>query len=101
LSSQAYSNALSAGVSWESSSFVTPRWARVEIVDPVTMEIDHSPDARGLICWYDLANISSVVAVQTSDIGVRTTDGFRLEGRASDAELRGCSLTIEEIVTAR
>lgn len=98
LSSQAYSNALSANVSWDQSSFVTPPWARVEIVNPLTMEIDDAPDARGLICWYDLANISSVVAVQTSDIGVRTPDGFRLEGRASDSELRGCSLTIEEIV---
>ena len=100
LSSQAYSNALTLGVPWDQSSFVTPPWARVELVDPVTMSILEEEDARGLICWFDLANINSVMAVQTSDIGLRTADGFALVGRASDAELRGCSLTIEEIVDA-
>jgi hypothetical protein len=79
----------------------TPPWARVEIVDPLTFEPIETPDTEGLIRWYDLANTESVVAVQTSDLGVVVDGGgFRLLGRAPQAELRGCSLTIEEIVTA-
>ncbi len=99
LSSQAYTDNLSRGVSWREAHFVPPAWARVEVVDPITLEVIDKPEARGLIRWYDLANIDSVVAVQTSDFGVRFADGsFILEGRAPDADLRGCSLTIEEIV---
>jgi hypothetical protein len=67
-------------------------------MDPRTLEPLEGDDARGLICWYDLANIDSVIGVQTTDIGTRVGQGFRLEGRAPDADLRGCSLTIEEIV---
>jgi hypothetical protein len=79
----------------------TPPWARVEIVDPLSFEPIETPDTEGLIRWYDLANTESVVAVQTSDLGVLVEGGgFRLLGRAPQAELRGCSLTIEEIVTA-
>ena len=73
----------------------------VEIVDPLTFEPIETPETEGLIRWYDLANTESVVAVQTSDLGVLVEGGgFRLLGRAPQAELRGCSLTIEEIVTA-
>ncbi|MGM0557045.1 MAG: hypothetical protein ACQEVA_11750 [Myxococcota bacterium] len=80
------------------SILYTPPWVRVELMDPRTLEPLEGDGARGLICWYDLANIDSVVGVQTTDIGTRVGDGFRLEGRAPDADLRGCSLTIEEIV---
>lgn len=98
LSSQAYTDNRSRGVSWEEARFVAPPWTRVEVVDPHTLELIEAPQARGLIRWYDLANLHSVIAVQTSDIGTRFEDGaFVLEGRAQDAELRGCSLTIEEI----
>jgi hypothetical protein len=46
----------------------------------------------GLIRVLDLANVSSVMAVQTEDLGVRREGGFELMGRARMAELRGCSL---------
>ena len=79
----------------------TPPWARVDIVDPASLEVISEPNSRGLIRWYDLANVGSVLAVQTTDMGERTADGgFRLYGRAPDSDLRGCSLTIEEIVDA-
>lgn len=98
LSSQAYTDNLARGVSWREAHFAPPPWTRVEVVDPVTLEVLDGPQARGLLRWYDLANLNSVIAVQTSDMGVRFEDGtFVLEGRAADAELRGCSLTIEEI----
>ncbi|QED27749.1 hypothetical protein FRD01_10990 [Microvenator marinus] len=98
LSSQAYTDAMVRGVGHEEAVFRTPGWARVEIVDPVSLEVLDTPDARGLIRWYDLANLDSVMAVQTSDIGQRRAGGFVLEGRAPEADLRGCSLVIEEIV---
>lgn len=79
----------------------TPPWVRVELVDSLSFEPIETPNTQGLIRWYDLANTESVVAVQTSDLGVLVEGGgFQLLGRAPQAELRGCSLTIEEIVDA-
>jgi hypothetical protein len=46
----------------------------------------------GLIRIFDLANVFSVAAIQTEDLGVRRGDGFELLGRAKQAEPRGCSL---------
>lgn len=98
LSSQAYTDALSAGLPWSQAKFVTPPWARVVAVDPQTLDPLPAGE-RGLLRWYDLANVDSVLAVQTSDVGVVDDDGrFELFGRASGAQLRGCSLTVEEIV---
>ncbi|MCW3058342.1 MAG: putative acyl protein synthase/acyl-CoA reductase-like protein, partial [Capsulimonas sp.] len=51
----------------------------------------------GLLTHFDLANYNSVMAVQTEDMGVMDAGGFSLRGRATDAELRGCSLTVEEL----
>jgi hypothetical protein len=46
----------------------------------------------GLIRVFDLANVFSVMAIQTEDLGVRRENGFELIGRAQLAEPRGCSL---------
>ncbi|MGO8670338.1 MAG: hypothetical protein ACLQVD_03075 [Capsulimonadaceae bacterium] len=78
-----------------------PHWVRTRIIDPLT-GADPGPDGRGLLAHYDLANFNSVMAVQTEDVGVMATSpvgrsGFRLLGRAHDAETRGCSLTAEEL----
>ncbi len=104
LSSQSYTDNLEAsstGRTWTPGRLMTPPWVRMEVVDPVTLKLLEGEGARGLIRWYDLANVGSVIAVQTSDVGVRLDGGgVRLEGRAPDSELRGCSLTIEEIVDA-
>jgi hypothetical protein len=45
-----------------------------------------------LVRVLDLANVWSVLAVQTQDLAVRRGDGFELLGRARQAEPRGCSL---------
>jgi hypothetical protein len=44
----------------------------------------------------DLANVWSVAAIQTEDLGIRREDGFELIGRAEKAEPRGCSLMAME-----
>ncbi len=97
LSSQSYTNSVAEHLPWQESVYKTPAWARVDLVDPKTMKVDNTL-TRGLIRWFDLANVFSVSAILTSDIGSLKNEGFLLHGRASDAEIRGCSLTIEEIL---
>ncbi len=106
LSSQAYTAPLRSGneaaLAPEDRGFYPPPWARIEIVDLDTLEVCDEPDQTGLIRWYDLANVGSVCAVQTSDLGYRNSHGgIVLKGRATDAPLRGCSLTAEEIADTR
>lgn len=97
LSSQAYTDALARNVSWREARFRVPDWVRVTAVDPQTLQ-PLPPGERGLLRWLDLANVDSICAIQTSDLGVVDEDGgFQLFGRAVGAELRGCSLAIEEL----
>jgi hypothetical protein len=71
--------------------FCFPPWARVQIISPETgCEVNEGE--TGLIRVFDLANVFSVMAIQTEDLGIRSGDGFELIGRASLAEARGCSL---------
>jgi len=69
-----------------------PPWARVQIISPESGD-EVQEGETGLIRVFDLANVYSVMAVQTEDLGVRDgDDGFVLAGRALSAEPRGCSL---------
>ena len=93
LSSQAYAHG-TAGL------HATPSWARVLVVDPATGR--EVPIGReGLIRWIDLANVDSVLSLQTLDRARRTANGFRLIGRLSRTEPRGCSLGAEDLLMAR
>ena len=83
LSSQAYAKS--------SSAFQFPPWARVQIISPETNR-EVADGETGLIRIFDLANVFSVAAIQTEDLGIRRSDGFELIGRAQLAEPRGCSL---------
>ena len=83
LSSQAYAA--------EDGLFRFPPWARAQIISPATGR-EANAGERGLIRVYDLANVWSVMAVQTEDVGIKEGDAFRLLGRAAAAEARGCSL---------
>ena len=85
LSSQAYDTGSQARV------FRFPPWARVQIISPETGR-EVGEGETGLIRILDLANVFSVAAIQTEDLGVRRSEGFELVGRASLAEPRGCSL---------
>jgi hypothetical protein len=74
-----------------------PHWIKTRCIDPITNQ-DCLPGRPGLLRHYDLANLNSVIAIQTQDRAIAVADGsFRLLGRASDADLRGCSLTAEEL----
>ena len=71
--------------------FEFPPWARVQIVSPETGLVVTDGET-GLIRVFDLANVFSVMAIQTEDLAIRRGDGFELVGRAQLAEPRGCSL---------
>ncbi len=97
LSSQAYSTGSQFGLDRRlghtdaGSAFQFPPWARVRIISPETGEEVQDGEV-GLIRIFDLANVFSVAAIQTEDVGVRRGNGFELLGRAQLAEPRGCSL---------
>ena len=93
LSSQAYDCAvsLSRNTQHATRTFRFPPWARVQIISPETGR-EVGEGETGLIRVFDLANVYSVMAIQTEDLGVRRGDGFALVGRAVLAEPRGCSL---------
>lgn len=93
LTSQCYTRVLLGG---DPDLFVAPHWVRVRILDPETLE-EAAPGTPGLVSVFDLANVGSAVHLLTEDLGVAEGDGFRLLGRAAGAELRGCSLVVEEL----
>lgn len=72
-----------------------PAWARVLIVDPET-GTECAPGTPGLIRIVDLANVGSVIALQTEDVGIASEDGsFAVLGRVAQSSPRGCSLVME------
>ncbi len=83
LSSQAYAGA--------DGCFQFPPWARHVLISPESGGQAAEGEA-GLIRVFDLANVWSVAALQTEDLGVRRGAGFELIGRAMPAEPRGCAL---------
>lgn len=93
LTSQLYTRALAGG---DPDLFVPPPWVRVRVLDPETLE-EARPGETGLIAVLDLANLGSAIHVLTEDLGAVEAGGLRLVGRARGAELRGCSLTAEEL----
>ncbi|MEJ0091547.1 MAG: hypothetical protein WDM80_17600 [Limisphaerales bacterium] len=92
LSSQAYDSEIQNPESRiQNRVFQFPPWARVQIISPETVR-EVAEGETGLIRVFDLANVFSVAAIQTEDLGIRRGDGFELIGRAQLAEPRGCSL---------
>jgi hypothetical protein len=71
--------------------FQFPPWARDQIFSPETGG-EVADGETGLIRVFDLANVFSVLAIQTEDLAIRRDGHFDLIGRAQLAEARGCSL---------
>jgi hypothetical protein len=76
-----------------------PPWLRTLVVDGDGAEV--SSGGVGFLRHFDLANRSSVVAVQTEDRGYAVEGGIVLLGRELDAPLRGCSLDAEDLRAPR
>lgn len=93
LSSQFYDRSLrdQTGTEWK----VGPAWCRVLCVDPETGR-EQPYGEPGLIRVIDLANVGSVIALQTEDVGVAAEDGsFKVLGRIQQSAPRGCSMMLE------
>ncbi len=71
--------------------FHFPPWVRTRIISPETLQEVREGEA-GLLQVFDLANVQSVLAVQTEDLAVKQGPGFTLIGRDRASEPRGCSL---------
>ena len=78
-----------------------PPWLGIQVLDPETL--DPLPrGAVGLLSFMDLANVGSVSAVLTEDLGrLDAQGGLHLQGRAPGAEPRGCSLALEGMLEAQ
>jgi len=90
LGSQAYDTSLNEPAA-SPRKFRFPPWARTQIVSPENGR-EVAEGEVGLIRVFDLANVYSVMAIETQDLAVRRGAGFELLGRAARAEARGCSL---------
>jgi hypothetical protein len=76
-----------------------PPWLKPIVVDPLGMPV--APGVVGAIRHIDLANRSSVIAIETEDLGALLPGGLVLLGRERGAELRGCSLDAETLAARR
>jgi hypothetical protein len=72
-----------------------PVWLDVAAVDPSSLK--RVPDGNpGLLRFFDLANVGSISAILTGDLGVIQDGTVRVLGRAEDGEARGCALGMEQ-----
>jgi hypothetical protein len=98
LCSQFYDAALRAGTT--SRIKVPPPWVRSRVVDPETLR-PLPPGATGILQHFDLANLYSVLAVQTEDLARAADHGFELLGRAEGAVPRGCSIAMDLLLQSQ
>jgi hypothetical protein len=74
-------------------------WVRTRVVDPETLVPVHAGTV-GILQHFDLANLYSVLAVQTEDLGRMHESGFETLGRAPGAVPRGCSVAVDLLLQA-
>ena len=78
---------------------IGPAWTRLQVLSPDTLKPVPFGET-GLLAHYDLANWNSSVAVLTEDLGYQTPEGFILLGRTKGSEARGCSIAVDQMITA-
>ncbi|HWN66260.1 MAG TPA: hypothetical protein VNM90_01410 [Haliangium sp.] len=95
--------------------YIPPPWCPVRILDPATLA-PLPPGQQGLVAFFDLANVDSVSAVVTGDMGTLVAGeqqgdappgwhglpegsrGLVLHGRAAGQSAKGCSLAIDMLL---
>ena len=70
-------------------------WVRALVVCPGTGD-EVQVGETGVLKIADLANLGSVLAIQTGDLAVRREGGFELLGRSPSETPRGCSRMVDE-----
>ena len=77
-----------------------PPWLRATVIDPETgAEVEDG--AIGILRIFDLANLGSVLAIETQDLAIRRGERFELIGRDPGALPRGCSRMADEAMQTR
>ena len=93
-SEYAMTELLSQSYSSEKEVFMTPAWKKVLIKD-FNDPLKVKRNGRGFLNIIDLANKYSCPFISTEDVGeVYENGNFKLFGRGSDADLRGCNLML-------
>jgi len=93
-SEYAMTELLSQSYSYEKQVFMTPAWKKVLIKD-FNDPLKVKRNGRGFLNIIDLANKYSCPFISTEDVGeVYENGNFKLFGRGSDADLRGCNLML-------
>ncbi|MBW3655706.1 MAG: long-chain fatty acid--CoA ligase, partial [Gemmatimonadetes bacterium] len=99
MSSQFYDGVAGSAVASPERLHVGPAWVRTQATDPETLKpLPHGE--AGVLRHVDLANLHSVAAIQTADLGITSPEGFRVLGRARGAEARGCSIAMDDLLSA-
>lgn len=97
MSSQLYDGVVGAAGPAAGRRYRGPGWTRTVAVDPETLAPLPAGES-GILRHIDLANLDSVMAIQTADLGRVTDDGLELSGRLIGAEPRGCSLAMDDLM---
>jgi len=87
---------LSQGYSMKDGKFDVVPWMKILIRDPYDPFQFFSEGKSGGINVIDLANQHSCAFIQTQDLGRMDGDGFYIEGRFDDADIRGCNLLLPQ-----
>jgi len=77
--------------------YIAPPQARSRLLHPETLQPVRKGEV-GLLVHYDLANIDSVMAILTEDLGREVDGGFVFLGRASGSAPKGCSITLDHLL---
>lgn len=87
---------LSQGYSMKDGKFEVVPWMKILIRDPYDPFQWYDEGKSGGINVIDLANQHSCAFIQTQDMGRIVGDGFYIEGRFDDADIRGCNLMLHQ-----
>jgi len=79
---------------------IIPHWVRTVVVDPETLE-ELPKGEQGLLRHHSLGSMSNVQVIQTDDLGYAIGGGLKVVGRAKGAEARGCSIAMDELISAQ
>lgn len=74
-----------------------PPWMRAVVINPES-GLEAAIGETGVLAIFDLANLGSVIALQTQDLAIRHEQGFELIGRDPSALPRGCSRAADELL---
>ncbi len=81
-----------------------PHWAKtfvVDIEDDFKILAPKTYGKTGALLHFDLTNIDRAVAILSDDAGRYAGSGFEICGRLSADDIKGCSLTVEEMLLKR